>query len=146
MTRRSPSLPTLAEQRLNSAHGRLVHAAWRVPARNRNLPAAPGRWAAVDVLAHVLEFQEEALRRLTAPVPGPGGRPLSDCAGRRTRGARRQSWEVLIERLEIGHLELCRRLGPEPPGWLGELTYEHYGRHIRDLEAWHASTSGNSRF
>ena len=52
MTRRSPSSLTLAEQRLNSAQGRLVYAAWRVPARNRYLPPSGSvTWAAVEVLA-----------------------------------------------------------------------------------------------
>ena len=46
-----------------------------------------------------------------------------------------------MERLEVGHLELCRRLGAEPPGWFGQLTYEHYARHIADLEAWHSSAA-----
>jgi hypothetical protein len=140
MRRRAISAPTLAEQRLNSAQGRLVYAAWRVPSRNRYLPAVGGRWAAVEVLAHVLEFRDEALRRLIAPQ-AEVRQPLSDCAGNCTIGLRRRGWEELMESLEVGHLELCQRLRSEPPGWFGELTYEHFARHVPDLESWHASAA-----
>jgi hypothetical protein len=126
MSRRSSAPPSLAAQRLKSAHGRLVYAAWRIPARNRYLPSSEGRLAAVEVLVHLLDSQDEAVRRVGGtPSPHPMVQP----------------WEVLMERLESGHLELCRLLRSEPPEWFGELTYEHYARHIPDLEAWHASAA-----
>ena len=140
MRRRNTSALTLAEQRLNSAHGRLVYAAWRVPSRNRYLPSVPGRWAAIEVLAHIVEFRDEALRRLTVPN-SEARRPRSDCAGGCTKGLRRHSWEELMESLEAGHIEVCLRLRSEPPAWFGQLTYEHFARHVPALEAWHASAA-----
>jgi hypothetical protein len=135
----SRATPTVAEQRLNSAHGRLVHAAWRVPARSRYLPARRGRRSPIEVVAHLLEFQDEALRRLYEGSCRHDRQPGSSCDGELRRGLRRYSWEVLLESLEIGHLELCRLLHAEPPSWFGELTYDHYARHRAELEAWHAA-------
>ena len=63
---------TRAEERLNSNHGRLVHAARAVPERLRSVPIPGWGWTPRDMLAHVVAWQEEAVRHLDDPeAPWP---------------------------------------------------------------------------
>jgi hypothetical protein len=121
-------LVTRAEQRLNSNHGRLIHAARAVPQRLRAVPMPGLGTTPRDVLAHVLAWQEEALGHLVQPeAPWP---PDHDASA---PGA--ASWDEIVARLEANHLELRRRLTDDPPRWIGPCTYWHYTEHTRALLA-----------
>jgi hypothetical protein len=81
-----------------------------------------------DVLAHVLGWQEEALRHLQEPdLPWPPDHHAgATCVA---------PWDEIVARLEANHLELRRRLTDDPPRWIGPCTYWHYTEHTRALLA-----------
>ncbi len=127
---------TRAEQRLNSNHGRLMHAARAVPPRLRGVAIPGWGWTPRDVLAHVLAWQEEAMRRLGHPdgplPPRRGGETDAWNAAARER-MRGLTWDEVVDRLETNHHELRTSLGADPPRWFGTCTYWHYTEHTRSL-------------
>ena len=127
---------TLAEQRLNSNHGRLVRAARSVPAHLRRVPIDGWGWTPRDVLAHVLAWQEEALRRFREPQVRSLTREEVDAwnaaAHERMWDLR---WEELMDRIEAAHHALKPYLREEPPSWFAACTYRHYTEHTRTLRA-----------
>jgi DinB superfamily len=127
---------TRAEQRLNSNHGRLVRAARAVPERLRAVPIPGGSWAPRDVLAHVLAWQEEALRHLDDPqAPWPARSEIDAWNAAAVRALRHLGWDELLARLDANHAELRARLDVDPPRWFGSCTYWHYTEHTRALLA-----------
>ena len=127
---------TRAEQRLNSNHGRLVHAARAVPERLRSVPIPGWGWTPRDVLAHVLAWQEEAVRHLADPeAPWPALSEVDAWNAAALRALRHLSWDEVLARLESNHRELRARLGTDPPRWFGPCTYWHYTEHTRALLA-----------
>lgn len=125
---------TLAEQRLNSNHGRLVRAARAVPPPLRAVPMAGAGWTPRDLLAHVLAWQEEALRRLRGEeVLWPRREELD--AWNETMRCRMADlgWDEIMRRIEANHLEMRAMLVDEPPAWFGGRTYRHYTEHTRAL-------------
>jgi hypothetical protein len=136
---------TRAEQRLNSNHGRLMRAARAVPERLRNVVIPGGAWTPRDLLAHVLAWQELALRHLEEPdVPWPARHEVDGwnaAAHQRLRGL---AWEDVLAGLDSNHAQLRRRLGADPPRWFGPCTYWHYTEHTRALLAFLRSFAQSS--
>jgi uncharacterized damage-inducible protein DinB len=131
---------TLGEQRLNSNHGRLVHAANNLPPSLREARVPDGSWTARDVLAHVLAWQEEALRRFgERQVRCLTRQEIDEWNAVAREHMRDLAWEDIIERIEAAHLELRGRLSEEPPSWFAACTYRHYTEHTRGLLALAAS-------
>jgi uncharacterized damage-inducible protein DinB len=127
---------TLAEQRLNSNHGRLVHAARDLPAHLRERAVPGSAWTARDVLAHVLAWQEEALRRLADGQARSLPRDQLDEWNARARERMRDlRWDEILQRIQAAHGELRAQLAEEPPSWFGACTYRHYTEHTRELLA-----------
>jgi hypothetical protein len=130
---------TRAEQRLNSNHGRLIHAASAVPERLRSVPIPGWEWTPRDMLAHVLAWQQEALRHLRdpeAPWPAAGQGDAWNAASLRL--LRDVGWDEVVARLEANHRELREHLAgmaEGPPRWFGPCTYWHYTEHTRALLA-----------
>jgi len=130
---------TRAEQRLNSNHGRLMHAARAVPVRLRGVPIPGWGWTPRDVLAHVLAWQEEALNRARHP-PAPaaaasGGADLDSWNAAAHVRLRSLGWDEVLVRLEANHPLLHPLVRDDPPRWLGRCTYWHYTEHTRELLA-----------
>jgi hypothetical protein len=125
---------TLAEQRLNSNHGRLVRAARGVPPFLRHVPIEGWGWTPRDVLAHVLAWQEEALRRFRDPHPRCLNRQELDAwnqaAHERMEDLR---WDEILTGIEAAHTALKPFLAEEEPNWLAACTYRHYTEHTRTL-------------
>lgn len=127
---------TRAEQRLNSNHGRLMRAAGAVPERLRSVPVPGWGWTPRDMLAHVLAWQEEALRHLRQPdAPWPARGEIDAWNAAAHRLLRHLAWDEVLERLEANHRELRAGLGVDPPRWFGPCTYWHYTEHTRALLA-----------
>jgi len=125
---------TRAEERLNSNHGRLIRAAHAVPERLRHVPAPGWGWTPRDMLAHVLAWQEEAVRHLLDPdLPWPAAaqRDAWNAASHRT--LRDAGWDEVLARLEANHAALRPLLAHDPPRWFGSCTYWHYTEHTRAL-------------
>ncbi len=126
---------TLAEQRLNSNHGRLLRAARSVPAQLRHTTIPGLTWTARDLLAHVLAWQEEALRRFG----DPHSRSLTRTEVEQWDRAAQErylalDWEVVVDRLEAVHeARRARVRDSEPPPWFAACTYRHYTDHTRTL-------------
>jgi uncharacterized damage-inducible protein DinB len=124
----------LAEQRLNSNHGRLVRAARRVPPHLRNVSIEGWGWTARDVLAHVLAWQEEALRRFADPQARCLPREEIDAWNAVARQRMRDlGWDEIMSRIEAAHQALKPHLTEEPPSWFAACTYRHYTEHTRTL-------------
>lgn len=131
---------TRAEQRLNSNHGRLVRAARAVPERLRSVPIPGWGWTARDMLAHVLAWQEEALRHLVDPeAPWPERSDVDGWNLAALRAYRHLAWEEVLSRLDANHAELRAHLDVDPPRWFGPCTYWHYTEHTRALLAFTGS-------
>ncbi|HXM54982.1 MAG TPA: DinB family protein [Candidatus Dormibacteraeota bacterium] len=125
---------TRAEQRLNSNHGRLMRAAAAVPDRLRGVPVPGWDWTPRDMLAHVLAWQEEALRRLAVPdAPWPTRADIDAWNAVAHRRLRDLAWDEVVARLEANHRELRTHLIVAPPRWFGPCTYWHYTEHTRAL-------------
>jgi hypothetical protein len=123
-----------AEQRLNSNHGRLMRVAHAVPERLRHVPLPGWGWTPLDMLAHVLAWQQEALLHLRdpmAPWPARDQRDAWNAASLRT--LRELGWDEVLARLEVNHVELRPFLLVDPPRWFGPCTYWHYTEHTRAL-------------
>jgi uncharacterized damage-inducible protein DinB len=136
---------TLAEQRLNSNHGRLVHAANNVPAHLREARAPDSAWTARDVLAHVLAWQEEAVRRFGEPqVRYLTRQEIDDWNAVAHEQMREVAWDEILARIEAAHVRLKAHLSEEPPSWFAACTYRHYTEHTRSLLALAASPAGAS--
>ena len=124
----------LAEQRLNSNHGRLVRAARSVPTHLRHVPIKGWGWTPRDVLAHVLAWQEEALRRFREPNARCLGREEFDAWNAAARERMRHlRWDEIMDRIEAAHHALKPYLTEEPPSWFAACTYRHYTEHTRTL-------------
>lgn len=125
---------TLAEQRLNSNHGRLMRAARAVAPRLRYVPIEGWGWTPRDVLAHVLAWQEEALRRFQESHFRCLLRDEVDlwnaAAHDRMQGL---LWNDVLTRIETAHTALKPYLTEDPPSWLAACTYRHYTEHTRAL-------------
>src|ERR1700738_5522617 len=125
---------TLAEQRLNSNPGRLARAARDVPLLKRHAPIEGGGWTARDVLAHVLAWQEEALRRFRDPHANYLRREEIDAwnvaARERMEDLR---WDEILTRIEAAHEALKPYLSDGMPSWLAGCTFRHYTEHTRTL-------------
>ncbi|MBO0685366.1 MAG: DinB family protein [Candidatus Dormibacteraeota bacterium] len=133
---------TLAELRLNSNHGRLMHAARNLPAVLRESLVPGGGWTAHQVLAHVLAWQEEAARRLVCgQAPELTRCQVDEWNARALASMQDLSWEEILWRLQTGHDRLKGRLREEPPSWFGDRTYRHYMEHTRELLALAASAT-----
>jgi hypothetical protein len=127
---------TRAEERLNSNHGRLVQAARAVPERLRNVPIPGWDWTPREMLAHVVAWQEEALRHLAEPdAPWPARSEVDAWNAAALRALRHLAWDAALARLEANHRELRARLDVDPPRWFGSCTYWHYTEHTRALLA-----------
>jgi hypothetical protein len=125
---------TLAEQRLNSNHGRLVRAAGAVPPSLRCVPIEGWGWTPRDVVAHVLAWQEEALRRFQAPQPRCLSRQEIDLWNETARERMLSlQWDEIVARIEAAHPALKLHLAGEPPSWFAACTYRHYTEHTRTL-------------
>lgn len=127
----------LAEQRLNSNHGRLRRAARAVPPELRDMPMPGAEWTPRELLAHVLAWQDEALRRLRGEdVLWPRREELDAWNETMRRRMAALGWEEILARLEANHGELTAILDrEEPPPWFGGRTYRHYTEHTRTLLA-----------
>jgi len=127
---------TLAEQRLNSNHGRLVHAARNLPTHLREARLPDSTWTARDLLAHVLAWQEEALRRFgERQVRCLSRQEIDDWNLVARERMRHLAWDEILVRIEAAHLELRANLSEEPPSWFAACTYRHYTEHTRSLLA-----------
>ena len=127
---------TLAEQRLNSNHGRLVRAARALPPFVRHVPIEGWGWTPRDVLAHVLAWQEEALRRFHDPRARCLDRNEIDAWNEASRQRMEDlRWDEILGRVESAHLALKPYLTGEPPTWFAACTYRHYTEHTRTLRA-----------
>ena len=125
---------TLAEQRLNSNHGRLVHAARNLPTHLREARLPDSTWTARDLLAHVLAWQEEALRRFgERQVRCLSRQEIDDWNLVARERMRHLAWDEILVRIEAAHLELRANLSEEPPSWFAACTYRHYTEHTRSL-------------
>lgn len=125
---------TLAEQRLNSNHGRLVRAARGIalPLRATLMPETG--WTPRDLLAHVLAWQDESLRRLRGEdVLWPRREELDAWNESMRRRMAELGWDEILARIESNHLALRALLHREPPVWFGGRTYRHYTEHTRML-------------
>jgi uncharacterized damage-inducible protein DinB len=131
---------TLGEQRLNSNHGRLVHAANNLPPALREARVPDGSWTAREVLAHVLAWQEEALRRFgERHVRCLSRQEIDEWNAVARDQMRGLAWEEILERMDAAHVELRAQLSKEPPSWFAACTYRHYTEHTRGLLALAAS-------
>jgi uncharacterized damage-inducible protein DinB len=129
-------LMTLAEQRLNSNHGRLVRAARAVPPSLRHAPIEGWGWSPRDLLAHVLAWQEEALRRFQDPSSRCLSRQEIDAWNERARERMLGlGWDDIMARMEAAHQALKPHLHGDVPNWLAACTYRHYTEHTRSLLA-----------
>ena len=127
---------TLAEQRLNSNHGRLVHAARNLPTHLREARLPDSTWTARDLLAHVLAWQEEALRRFgERQVRCLSRQEIDDWNLVARERMRHLAWDEILVRIEAAHLELRANLSEEPPSWFAACTYRHYTELTRSLLA-----------
>jgi hypothetical protein len=127
---------TLAEQRLNSNHGRLVRAARALPPYLRHVPIEGWGWTPRDVLAHVLAWQEEALRRFRDPHARCLSREEIDAWNAASRERMDDlRWDEIVARIEAAHAALKPHLSEEPPSWFAACTYRHYTEHTRTLRA-----------
>src|SRR5438309_7689418 len=114
----------LAEQRLNSNHGRLLHAANNLPAHLREARVPDSDWTARDVLAHVLAWQEEALRRFGERQVRYLTRQQIDGWNAVSHQAMRGlAWDEVLTRIQAAHLRLRAHLSEEPPSWFAACTY-----------------------
>jgi uncharacterized damage-inducible protein DinB len=131
---------TLGEQRLNSNHGRLVHAANNLPSSLREARVPDGSWTAREVLAHVLAWQEEALRRFgERHVRCLTRQEIDDWNVAARERMRELAWDEVLARIDAAHLQLRAKLTEEPPDWFAACTYRHYTEHTRGLLALAAS-------
>jgi len=136
---------TRAKQRLNSNHGRLVHAARAVPERLRDVPVPGWGWTPRDMLAHVLAWQEQALAHLREPdAPWPARPQLDEWNAAALRALRHLAWDEIVARLEANHAALGGHLDVDPPRWFGPCTYWHYTEHTRALLAFLRSCGQSS--
>ena len=128
---------TLAEQRLNSNHGRRRRAARAVPRELRDVPMPGSEWTARELLAHVMAWQDEALRRLRGEkVLWPRREQLDAWNETMRHRMADLSWEEILARIEANHEELRAMVErEEPPPWFGGRTYRHYTQHTRVLLA-----------
>ena len=127
---------TLAEQRLNSNHGRLVRAARAVPPFARHVPIEGWGWTPRDLLAHILAWQEEALRRFRDPRARCLGREEMDAWNEAARERMEDlRWDEILTRIEAAHEALKPYLSDDAPSWLAACTYRHYTEHTRSLLA-----------
>jgi hypothetical protein len=125
---------TRAEERLNSNHGRLVRAARSVPERLRYVPVPGWGWTPLDMLAHVLAWQQEALCHLRDPMaPWPARAERDGWNAASLRQVRDLGWEGVLASLEANHRDLRPFLIVDPPRWFGPCTYRHYTEHTRAL-------------
>ena len=136
---------TLAEQRLNSNHGRLLHAADNLPTHLREARVPDSASTARDVLAHVLAWQEEALRRFDErQVRYLTRQEIDEWNAAAHERMRELTWDEILARLQVAHLRLRAHLSEEPPGWFAACTYRHYTEHTRALLALAASAENLS--
>jgi len=127
---------TLAEQRLNSNHGRLLHAANNLPVHLREACPPDTGWTARELLAHVLAWQEEALRRFgERQVRCLSRQEIDEWNAVAREHMRYLPWEEIVDRIQVAHVELKARLSEEPPSWFAACTYRHYAEHTRSLLA-----------
>lgn len=127
---------TLAEQRLNSNHGRLIRAANNLPPRLREVRLPDSDWTARDLLAHVLAWQEEALHRFTATdVRCLSAAEIDEWNELAYYRMRSLGWDEVVERIHKAHERLKLCLTEEPPNWFGACTFRHYTEHTRPLLA-----------
>jgi DinB family protein len=126
---------TLAEQRLNSNHGRLVRAARAVPPHLRHVPIEGWGWTPKEVLGHVLAWQEEALRRFRDPRARCLSREEIDGWNQHSRERMEDlRWDEIMARIEAAHAAIKPYLvAEEPPTWFAACTYRHYTEHTRTL-------------
>jgi uncharacterized damage-inducible protein DinB len=133
---------TLAEQRLNSNHGRLMHAANNLPPHLRETCVPDSSWTARDVIAHVLAWQEEALRRFDeAHVRCLTRQQIDEWNATTHEQMRDLAWDDILARIEAAHVRLKAHLAEEPPSWFAACTYRHYTEHTRSLLALAASAA-----
>ncbi len=136
---------TRTEERLNSNHGRLMHVARAMPERLRGVPVPGWDWTPRDMLAHVLAWQQEALRHLVDPeAPWPAREEVDAWNAASLRLLRDVGWDEVVARLQANHLELRSLLPADPPRWFGPCTYWHYTQHTRALLAFLRSFSQSS--
>ena len=127
---------TLAEQRLNSNHGRLVHAADNLPAQLREACPPDASWTARELLAHVLAWQEEALRRFgERQVRCLSRQEIDEWNAVAREHMRDLPWDEIVARIRAAHVALKAHLTEEPPSWFAACTYRHYTEHTRSLLA-----------
>jgi hypothetical protein len=126
---------TLAEQRLNSNHGRLVRAARSLPPYLRHVPIEGWGWTPRELLAHVLAWQEEALRRFRDPDARCLDREEIDAWNQTSRELMQDlRWDEILARIEAAHAAIKPYVvAEEPPSWFAACTYRHYTEHTRTL-------------
>ena len=102
---------TLAEQRLNSNHGRLLHAANNLPVHLREACPPDTGWTARELLAHVLAWQEEALRRFgERQVRCLSRQEIDEWNAVAREHMRYLPWEEIVDRIQVAHVELTREI------------------------------------
>jgi uncharacterized damage-inducible protein DinB len=140
--------------------GKLVAALDGLSEEEMSRPNAVGRWSVRDVLAHLLAWEEEAIKRLellTAERPQDvewiddeqelevwnarahqryAGLPLAEVT-RRLEDVQRR---ILAGLHSLSEERLSTDAGPVPVRrWLPECTYAHEQEHCADILAWRRS-------
>jgi uncharacterized damage-inducible protein DinB len=141
-------------QRSRAATLRLLES---LPVREIQRPRTQSRWSIKDVFAHIVAWEEEAVRRLQLIAEGKGDQILfyDDMAdadrfnARAVAAARKLSWPMLLERAALVRQRLIEALKQLPldslhdPShrypvivWLPEFAWTHERDHRQQIQAW----------
>ena len=128
-----------------------------LPEREIRRPRTQGKWSVKNVFAHIVAWEEEAVRRLQLIAEGEGDQILfyDDMAAadrfnaRAVAKARKASWRMLLRHAALVRQQLIEALRQLPldslndpshrypvVAWLPEFAWTHERDHRQRIRAW----------